>query len=80
MLAADDLARGRAIAATGELGPEGTIGSVAFVSLKADSARRGGATVFLVPAEQRGQAKASGLKVLGVGRLKDAVILLRNGS
>jgi CRP-like cAMP-binding protein len=80
MLAADDLAHGRAIAATGELKAEGVIGAVAFVSLKADAARRAGAKIFFVPSSQRGEAKTSGLDVLGVGHLKEAVLALRRES
>jgi PDZ domain-containing protein len=73
MLNSGDLAAGRTIAATGELRPDATIGPVAFVRLKAKEARDGGATVFLVPASQRPQARATGLTVRGAKSLGAAI-------
>lgn len=73
MLDPDDLADGRTIAATGELRPDESISRVAFVALKANAARDGRATLFLVPEEQRAEATLEGLTVVGVTDLKDAV-------
>lgn len=73
MLDPDDLADGRTIAATGELRPDESVGRVAFVGLKADAAQVGGATLFLVPASQRAEARRDGLTILGVTNLKDAM-------
>lgn len=78
MLDPDDLADGRTIAATGELRPDESVSRVAFVSLKADAARDGGATLFLVPASQRTEALLDGLTVLGVESLKEAVRALES--
>lgn len=78
MLAPDDLAAGRVIAATGELRPDGGVDPVAFVSLKADAARDGGAVVFLVPAGQHDQARGTGLSIRGVANLEEAVQALRD--
>jgi PDZ domain-containing protein len=44
-----DLARGRTIAATGSLGPDGRIGGVYFVDVKREVARHASADLFLVP-------------------------------
>lgn len=77
MLDPDDLAAGRVIAATGELRIDGGVTPVAFVSLKAEAARGGGAVIFLVPAKQRSQVRNSQVRVVGVNDLEDAVRALK---
>jgi antitoxin (DNA-binding transcriptional repressor) of toxin-antitoxin stability system len=52
LLTADDLARGRTIAATGQLTDTGGVVPVAFVGEKVSVARAGGAVMFLVPGGQ----------------------------
>lgn len=76
MLGASDLAARRTIAATGSLRADGTVGPVGFVALKTEAARRGRATIFLVPDSQVPSAGATGIAVTGVGTLREAVRLL----
>jgi PDZ domain-containing protein len=70
-----DLARGRTIAATGELDGDGRVGAVRFVDEKARVAHAAGATLFLVP---RGQAPHNPtMRVVEVATLADALSALR---
>ncbi|MGI8791978.1 MAG: cyclic nucleotide-binding domain-containing protein [Acidimicrobiales bacterium] len=77
LLSAEDFARGRTVAATGTLRADGTIGEVAFSAEKVDAARRGGASLFLVPAGQTWPSNYRGLRVVPVRSLADALEALR---
>jgi PDZ domain-containing protein len=77
MLGAGDLAAHRVIAATGELLPNGNVGPVGFVALKAEAARNGGAVTFLVPQKQVLEAHAVDIAVVGVSNLADAIRALQ---
>ncbi|MFF8356236.1 S16 family serine protease [Streptomyces chartreusis] len=71
-----DLTGGRTIAGTGTIDPAGKVGAVGGVSLKTQAASRDGATVFLVPKAECGDAKAElpkGLRLVPVTTLKGAV-------
>ncbi|MCZ4609094.1 hypothetical protein O3S80_36100 [Streptomyces sp. Lzd4kr] len=71
-----DLTGGRTIAGTGTIDPAGKVGAVGGVSLKTQAASRDGATVFLVPKAECGDAKAElpeGLRLVPVTTLKSAV-------
>ncbi|MEU6305544.1 S16 family serine protease [Streptomyces chartreusis] len=71
-----DLTGGRTIAGTGTIDPAGKVGAVGGVSLKTQAASRDGATVFLVPKDECGDAKAElpkGLRLVPVTTLKAAV-------
>ncbi|MER5938066.1 S16 family serine protease [Streptomyces sp. NPDC001928] len=71
-----DLTGGRTIAGTGTIDPAGKVGAVGGVSLKTQAAKRDGATIFLVPKEECGDAKAElpkGLRLVPVTTLKGAV-------
>jgi Lon-like protease len=71
-----DLTGGRVIAGTGTIDADGTVGAVGGVALKTQAARRDGATVFLVPKEECGDAKSElpkGLRLIPVTTLKGAV-------
>ncbi|MFC8344368.1 PDZ domain-containing protein [Streptomyces sp. NPDC057280] len=71
-----DLTGGRVIAGTGTIDADGTVGAVGGVSLKTQAAKRDGATVFLVPEDECGDAKAElpkGLRLIPVTTLKGAV-------
>jgi PDZ domain-containing protein len=71
-----DLTGGRAVAGTGTIEADGTVGAVGGVSLKTQAARRDGATVFLVPKAECKAAGAElpkGLKLIPVTTLKSAV-------
>ncbi|MFC4036380.1 S16 family serine protease [Streptomyces polygonati] len=74
-----DLTGGRTIAGTGTIDASGTVGAVGGVPLKEQAARRDGATVFLVPRDECGDAKAQlphGLKLIAVTDLKGALSAL----
>lgn len=77
LLAPDDLAAGRAVAATGKLERDGTVSAVAFVSLKAKAAAAAGADLLLVPEGQGEEARGAGIEVVEVTSLKDAVEALK---
>ncbi|MFF5479793.1 PDZ domain-containing protein [Streptomyces sp. NPDC012935] len=71
-----DLTGGRSIAGTGTIDAAGKVGAVGGVSLKTQAAKRDGATVFLVPRAECGDAKAElpeGLRLVPVTTLKGAV-------
>lgn len=74
-----DLTGGRVIAGTGTIDPDGTVGPVGGVPLKTQSARRDGATVFLVPKAECADAQSNlpeGLRLVPVADLKGAVSAL----
>ncbi|MDN3022520.1 S16 family serine protease [Streptomyces sp. S.PB5] len=71
-----DLTGGRVIAGTGTIDADGAVGAVGGVSLKTQAAKRDGATVFLVPEDECGDAQAElpkGLRLIPVTTLKGAV-------
>ncbi|MZE79255.1 S16 family serine protease [Streptomyces xinghaiensis] len=71
-----DLTGGRTIAGTGTITADGRVGPVGGVPLKTRAAERDGATVFLVPAEECGDARAElpkGLRLIPVTSLEGAV-------
>lgn len=74
-----DLTGGRDIAGTGTITPAGVVGVVGGVQLKEQSARRDGATVFLVPKGECSDAIAvrpAGLRVIPVTSLDSALSVL----
>lgn len=76
-----DLTGGRAIAGTGTIDARGKVGAVGGVPLKTQAAKRDGATVFLVPKAECGDAEAEqpkGLRLVPVTTLDGAVTALRN--
>jgi PDZ domain-containing secreted protein/Zn-dependent protease/CBS domain-containing protein len=73
LLDPDDRARGRTIAATGEITVDGRVGPVGGVEAKTIAARNEGAELFLVPAGEVEQARGEGLPVRGVGTLAEAL-------
>jgi Lon-like protease len=79
-LTPQDLTAGRRIAGTGEIDTEGEVGPIGGIAEKLVAARRQGATIFLVPegncAEAR-RAAPSGLRLVRVGTLDDALRFLR---
>ncbi|MGP4000556.1 S16 family serine protease [Streptomyces sp. 8N706] len=75
-----DLTGGRTIAGTGTITTDGTVGAVGGVPLKTQAARRDGATVFLVPKDECGEARAElpkGLRLIPVTTLGGAVDALQ---
>ncbi|MBT2903610.1 S16 family serine protease [Streptomyces sp. McG8] len=81
-----DLTGGRVVAGTGTIDAEGRVGAVGGVPLKTQAARRDGATVFLVPRDECGEAKAEqpkGLRLVPVTTLQgavDALVALEKGT
>jgi PDZ domain-containing protein len=75
-----DLTGGAVVAGTGTIAADGTVGAVGGVPLKTQAARRDGATVFLVPRDECGDAAATapdGLRLIPVTDLAGAVRDLR---
>lgn len=71
-----DLTGGRTIAGTGTISENGKVGAVGGVPLKTMAARRDGATVFLVPKAECGEARTElpkGLRLIPVTTLEGAV-------
>lgn len=73
-----DLTRGRTVAGTGEINLQGMVGPVGGIRQKVESARRSGASLFLVPADELKEActVAGDLLVAGVTDLREAVDVL----
>lgn len=73
-----DLTRDRVVAGTGTIALDGKVEPVGGIRQKVESARRAGATMFLVPAEELGEAcaVAGDLVVAAVANLRDAVDVL----
>lgn len=82
LLDASDLAHGRTIAGTGEISVEGEVGAVGGITQKIAGARRQDAVLFLVPANELGEAcaRAGDMQVVGVAHLADAVRALKDPS
>lgn len=77
-----DLAKGRTIAGTGTIDLEGRIGPVGGVPQKVETARRAGATLFLVPAAEADEARAAAdgaLEIAPVETFDDALAVLQGG-
>jgi PDZ domain-containing protein len=75
ILSSGNLTGGHAVAATGTIGLDGTVGDVGGVSQKAVAVRRAGADVFFVPADQSKQAlsQAGKMKIYAVTSLQQAL-------
>ncbi|MEU2726041.1 S16 family serine protease [Streptomyces smyrnaeus] len=74
------LTGGRTVAGTGTIDANGKVGAVGGIPLKTQAARRDGATYFLLPKTQCGQAQAqlpSGLRLVPVGSLQGALDALK---
>lgn len=77
----EDLTGGKFIAGTGTIDGAGTVGTIGGIPLKMIAARDKGATVFLVPAGNCGEAVANppaGLQLVRVETLHGAVEALRS--
>jgi len=72
----ESLTGGRSIAGTGEISSDGTVGPIGGIAEKLIGARRRGATAFLVPTTNCGDAKVhppAGLRLIKVQTLKGAL-------
>lgn len=75
-----DITGGRHIAGTGEMAADGRVGAIGGITQKLVGARRKGATVFLVPADNCVEARGSipdGLTLIKAATLRDALVGLR---
>jgi Lon-like protease len=74
-----DLTGGNKVAVTGTIRADGGVGPIGGAEQKAVTARRAGAKLFLVPAEEVDEARgrADGMKVVGVRTLDDALAELK---
>ncbi|SDM20116.1 PDZ domain-containing protein [Allokutzneria albata] len=71
-----DLLRGKAVAGTGEIKPDGTVGGIGGIRMKMIAAKEVGATAFLSPAENCKEARQTvpdGLRLVKVSTLTEAV-------
>ncbi len=68
-----NVADGRDVATTGTIDLDGRVGPVGGLEEKAISAKRAGAELFLVPEDEVRDARSSGLDVVGVSTLEDAL-------
>lgn len=76
LLTPGELTGNSAVAATGELQSDGSVGAIGGIAQKTVTVRRAGARVFLVPKENEAEARAhagSKLKVIGVSSFDDAL-------
>ena len=76
-----DLVHGRVVAGTGTIDLAGNVGPIGGIGEKVAGAERDGATLFLAPAEEAGNARAaagSHLKVVAVRTFADALAALRS--
>ncbi|MBU3716141.1 MAG: PDZ domain-containing protein [Candidatus Nanopelagicaceae bacterium] len=75
----EDLLRGRKIAGTGSISPNGEVGAIGGIEEKMIGASRKGATIFLAPRDNCPDIKhiPKGLKVIPVSTLSEAIAALR---
>ena len=79
LLTPGELTGGSAVAATGELLTDGTVGPVGGVAQKAVTVQRAGIKVFLVPKETEAESRAharAGLEIRGVANFDEALTAL----
>jgi PDZ domain-containing protein len=74
-----DVDHGRSVAATGELGLDGSVGAIGGIRQKTLGARMAGVDVFLVPVDNYAEARryADGLRVVPVKNLDEALYALK---
>lgn len=79
-MTSEDLTGGRRIGVTGTLDGWGRVGPVSGADLKIVAAQRAGATVFVCPRENVPEVEATGtgLRVIGVDTLQEAVLALQS--
>lgn len=77
-LGPDSLTGGRRVAVTGTVAADGTVGPVGGVAQKAVAARRAGARLLLVPADEVAEARehAGDMRVVGVDTFEAAITAL----
>jgi len=78
MLVPNDLAHGRNIATTGTIDLDGNVGPIGGITEKASAAKGAGATWFVVPTTEAPDVANSGLHIVGVSTLKQAIDKLKS--
>ena len=75
----EDLTRGRVVAGTGTILPDGRVGPIGGIEQKVVTAERSGATIFFAPLDDAEAARrvARKVSVVPVGHLQDAIDYLR---
>jgi PDZ domain-containing protein len=76
VLTPEDLTGGRHVAGTGTIDDDGTVGKIGGIQMKILGAKKAGATVFLVPADNCREAASGapkGIQLVKVKTLADAV-------
>jgi len=73
MLVPTDVAHGRNIATTGTIDLDGNVGPIGGITEKASAAKGAGATWFVVPTTEAPDVAHSGLHIVGVTTLKQAI-------
>jgi PDZ domain-containing protein len=76
----EDLTGGLAVAGTGTIDDDGNVGAIGGIAQKMRGAKRDGATVFLVPADNCAEAAGnavSGLTLVKVSTLSSALSALQ---
>ncbi|MDP8955855.1 MAG: PDZ domain-containing protein [Actinomycetota bacterium] len=78
LLTPGELTNGRTVAGTGQILPDGAVGSVGGIEQKVAAAERAGASVFFVPAGEAAQARslATRMRIVPVRTYRDAVRFL----
>lgn len=75
------ITHGLRVAGTGTIDADGKVGAIEGIDLKQVAARRAGATVFIVPAENHGEVPhMEGMHVIPVSNLAEAVHALARGA
>jgi PDZ domain-containing protein len=82
LLSPGDLTKGRVIAGTGEIFPDGQVGAIGGVEEKVVAAERAGATIFFAPADNAASARAvaDGMRIVAVDTYEEAVNYLETHS
>lgn len=80
-LTEENLARGRVVAATGAVSPDGQVGEIGSIRLKVHAAEAAGADILFVPVSQAevAQAAARRVQVVPVATVAEALRWLRTG-
>lgn len=80
LLMSNDLTKGKLIAGTGTIDPEGKVGAIGGVEIKVRAAEKAGAEYFLSPEENYQEAlkAASKIKVIKVRTIQEAIAFLKS--
>jgi PDZ domain-containing protein len=80
LLAPDDLTKGRVVAGTGQIFPDGQVGPIGGIEEKVVAAERAGATIFFVPMENAAGATAvaDDMAIVAVSTFSEAVTYLED--